>query len=97
MKKISRHETASTNQPPRRGPTAAATPPSPDHAPTAAPRPSGSKLAWMIARLPGVSSAAPMPWKARAAINVPAEGAIPHSSDPIANQITPISKIRRRP
>ena len=59
--KISRHVTASTSQPPRKGPTAVATPPSPDQAPMAAPLSSRRKLASMMARLPGVSRAAPIP------------------------------------
>jgi len=38
MRKISRQEAACTSQPPRNGPIAAVTPPSPDQAPIAGPR-----------------------------------------------------------
>jgi hypothetical protein len=97
MRKISRQEAACTSQPPRNGPIAAVTPPSPDQAPIAGPRSEGRKLASMIARLPGVSRAPPTPWRARAAISASALGARPHSSDAAANQTTPMTKIRRRP
>ena len=95
--KISRQETASTNQPPRKGPMAVETPASPDHAPMAAPRSSGSNTASRMARLPGVSRAAPTPWMARAAISISMVGAIAHSSDATANQTTPQTKTRRLP
>ena len=41
MRNTARHDTASISQPPRNGPTAVATPASPDHAPIARPRSSG--------------------------------------------------------
>ena len=97
MTKIHRHEAASTNQPPRKGPMAVATPPSPDQAPMAAPRSSGRKLASMMARLPGVNRAAPTPWMARATIRAPPEGAMAQSSDATANHTTPIRNTRLRP
>ena len=97
MKKINRHDTAPISHPPRNGPTAAATPPSPDQAPIARDRSSGENDAWMIARLPGVSSAPPTPCRARAAISVAALGATPQASEATANQIAPIMKMRRRP
>ncbi len=61
MKKTSRQDTALISQPPRNGPIAVATPPSPDQAPMAFERSSGANDACRIARLPGVSSAAPDP------------------------------------
>ena len=79
------------------GPAAPAMPPSPDHAPMARARSSGRNELCRIARLPGVSSAPPMPCKARAATSVSMLGAIPHSSDATANQVTPMTKTRRRP
>ena len=97
MKKTSRQDTALISQPPRNGPMAVATPPSPDQAPMALARSSLANDAWMIARLPGTSSAAPAPCTARAAIRNPALGASPHASDAIANQIVPITKTFRRP
>ena len=60
-------------------------------------RSSSRNVDWMIARLPGVSSAPPMPCRARATISTPALGATPHSSEATANQTTPVTKMRRRP
>ena len=51
----------------------------------------------MIARLPGVSSAPPIPWNARAADSTSTLGAIAHSAEAPVNQITPSVKIRRLP
>ncbi len=79
------------------GPTAPATPASPDHAPIAAARSSPWKDAEIRASDPGVSSAPPMPCSARAPISTSIEGANPHSAEASANQTTPIRKIRRRP
>ena len=97
MKKTSRQDTAPISQPPRNGPIAVATPPSPDQAPMALERSSGANDAWRIARLPGVSSAAPTPCSARAAIRNPASGARPQASDASANHTVPITKTFRRP
>ena len=97
MPKIHRQDTSWTSQPPRNGPRAVATPPSPDHAPIALPRSAGTNEACRIARLPGVRRAAPTPCNARAAIRTGAVGAIPHGRDASANQTTPIRKIRFRP
>ena len=97
MKKTSRQDTAPISQPPRNGPMAVATPPRPDQAPMARGRSSGSKDACRIARLPGVSSAAPAPCTARAPIRNPALGARPQASDASANHTVPIRKIFLRP
>src|SRR5882757_10282029 len=51
----------------------------------------------MIARLPGVSSAPPIPCRIRAAISQPIDGASPHNNDASANQATPTTNTRRRP
>ncbi len=51
----------------------------------------------MMARLPGVSSAPPMPCSARAAISTSTVGASAHSAEASANQATPIRNTRRRP
>jgi hypothetical protein len=93
----SRQVHASTSQPPRKGPAAPAIPASPDHAPIARDRSAGANDAEMIARLPGVSSAPPMPCNSRAPISVSMFGASPHSAEASANQIVPITKMRRRP
>ena len=97
MKKISRQDTASISHPPRNGPIAVATPPSPDHAPMAAIRSSSANEACRMARLPGVSSAPPTPCRARAAISTSTVGATPHSSDAAANQTMPMTNTFRRP
>ena len=97
MRKISRQEAAWISQPPMNGPMALPTPDRPDQAPIALPRSSGWKEASMIARLPGVSSAAPMPCTARAAIRTGASGAALHRTEATANHTTPARKIRLRP
>src|SRR5215469_2639588 len=95
--KISRQDTAWTSHPPRNGPIAVATPDRPDQAPIALPRSAGANDASMMARLPGVISAAPIPCTARAAISTGESGATPQISDATANQITPTRYIRLRP
>lgn len=60
-------------------------------------RSSGRKLASMIARLPGVMSAAPMPCSRRAAISNSVLGAAAQSPEAIVNHAAPITKMRRRP
>ena len=97
MKNTRRHDTALISQPPTKGPIAVARPPSPDQAPIAWERSSSTKEACKMDRLPGVSSAAPIPCRARARISVVAFGASPHSSDARANQMVPMTKTRRRP
>ena len=79
------------------GPIAVPTPAYPDHAPMALPRSSGRNTASRMARLPGVSSAAPTPCSARARIRNVAPGATAHSRDATANQTTPITKTFLRP
>ena len=93
----SRQDQTSTSHPPTSGPIAPAIPPNPDHAPIARGRSSRVNDAEMIARLPGVSSAPPMPWSARAATSVATFGARPQSADAIANQAVPMMNTRRRP
>jgi len=95
--KISRHDTAWISQPPRNGPIAVPTPLNPDQAPIALPRSSGVNDASMIARLPGVSKAAPTPCSALAATRTGAFGATPQITDASANQTTPIRNTDRRP
>ncbi len=97
MRNTARHDTASTNHPPRNGPRAAATPPRPDHAPMARDRSAGTNDAWSRARLPGVSSAPPTPWRARAAMRTSIDGARPQRADATANHTTPTTNTSRRP
>ncbi|PBC71282.1 hypothetical protein BX265_5879 [Streptomyces sp. TLI_235] len=96
-RKIHRQPGPSTSHPPRNGPTAAATPPSPDQAPTAAPRSSAWNTACSMASEPGVSSAPPTPCSARAAISTSMFGAAAQNAEATANQATPIRNTRRRP
>ena len=81
MRKIQRHDAASTSQPPTKGPMAAATPDRPDHAPMARGRSSGLKLASRMARLAGVSSAPPIPWATRPSTSAVSLGASAHATD----------------
>ncbi len=97
MRKIARQVTASTSQPPSNGPSAVATPPSPDQAPIARARSAGRKLDSIIARLPGVSSAPPTPCSSRAPTSASALGATAQSSDATVNHATPTTNMRRRP
>ena len=69
----------------------------PAQVPIARPRSPSGKLALMIARLLGTSSAPPIPCTARAAISIPAPGAIPQATEAAVKTATPITKILRRP
>ena len=68
----------------------------PDQAPIAFPRSTGTNVASRMARLRGVSRAAPTPCSARAPINAAGVGARAYSSDATANQRTPVVKTRWR-
>src|SRR5258706_2575277 len=85
MKKIQRQLAASISQPPRNGPMALATPANPDQAPTAAARSSVRKVAAMMDKLPGTSSAPPAPWRPRAATKNPTDGDNPQSAEATTN------------
>ena len=89
MTKIARQEIEPISQPPSSGPKAVATPPSPDQAPIARARSAGRKLASMSARLPGVSSAPPIPCSSRAPISSSAVGATAQSSEATVKRPTP--------
>ena len=97
MKKMARHETESMSHPPTNGPTTTLTPLSPDHRPTARARSSGTKHAEMIARLPGTSSAPPIPCSARAAISTSVFGAAPQMTEAAVKEARPNTNTRRRP
>ncbi len=73
------------------------TPLSPDHRPTARARSSGTKHAEMIARLPGTSSAPPIPCSARATMSTSVFGAAPQITEAAVNDSSPKTKTRRRP
>ena len=69
----------------------------PDHVPIARPRSAGGNDALMSARLPGTSSAAPTPCRARAAISSPIDRDRPHHTDAAAKTATPPANTLRRP
>ena len=78
IQKIHSQDTCWVSRPPSTGPTARASAPTPPQTPTAAFRSRGSvKVALMIASVVGVTSAAPTPWRARAAISAAAPPAKP--------------------
>jgi hypothetical protein len=95
--KTDRHDTEAISAPPTSGPIADATPVSPDQAPMARARSSGRIVAWTMARLPGVRSAAPTPCTTRAAISSVVPGATAHRSEAAQNTTAPISYTFRRP
>jgi hypothetical protein len=92
-----RQPNSSTIHPPTSGPAPVVMPEKPDQTPIAFPRSSGSIDEEMIARLPGVSSAPPMPCSARAATSTSMDGAAAQSKDATANHVTPTMNTRRRP
>ena len=65
MKNTHLHEPCSMNHPPSTGPMAAVIEVNPDHVPIARPRSFSEKPALISAKLPGTSSAPPMPWMPR--------------------------------
>src|SRR5262249_26916926 len=69
----------------------------PDQAPMARERSSSRKEASRIARLPGMRSAPPMPWSARAAMSASSVQASEQSTEATPNQRTPMMYTRRRP
>ncbi len=73
-KKMARHDTASTSQPPSTGPAAPVIAAQAAQVPMALPRASPSNTLPMMARLAGTSRAAPTPCKARAAISASRPG-----------------------
>ena len=97
MKKTHRQDACSTSHPPSTGPIAVVIAVNPDHVPIARPRSFSGKEALMRARLPGMRSAAPTPWKPRAMISIAMEDEKPHHVDPSAKINTPMTKNLRRP
>ncbi len=96
-KNAARQLTCSISHPPSTGPMAAVIELKPDHTPMARPRSASSKVALMMARLPGTRNAAPMPWSARPAIRAAGEVATPHKIDAAVKDTTPARKTRLRP
>src|ERR1700710_1204318 len=83
--KIHCHEMPSTTAPPTSGPSATARPEMPDQMPSAMPRRSAGNAAASSVRLSGSTSAAPAPWRARAATSSPQ----PELEDPAAPEAVP--------
>src|SRR5262249_38975185 len=96
-KKMDRQPNAVTSSPPRVGPAMVATPPTALHTPRAAPRRSGGNTIVKIARVCGISAAAPSPWSARKAISHPGPGARPHAAEAAVNSATPMMNMTRWP
>ncbi len=97
MRKIHRQDAALIRYPPTRGPAAVATPPNPDQAPMASLRSSAANDASRMARLPGVSRAAPTPWRTRSTMRALDPGAREQAAEARANHATPTMNTRRRP
>ena len=95
--KIARQLTVSISQPPRRGPIAPAAAPTAAQVPMARPRASPEKLAPRIARLFGISTAAPIPCNTRPASSQLSVGATAQRIEAAAKIPTPIISARRRP
>src|SRR5215472_2372374 len=90
-------EACSISHPPNTGPVAEVMVVNPDQVPMARPREPWSKLALIMARLPGTSSAAPIPCIERAPISSRMLEENPHQADAAANRNTPIKNMKRRP
>ena len=98
MKKIHSQLRYWVSTPPISGPTARASAPTALQMPMAAARlRPASKVAEMMASVVGVSSAAPRPCTARAAINSPAVVARPAASDEAVKIARPVRNTRLRP
>ena len=97
IRNIQRQPTASISQPPSKGAPAAPTAPAAAQIPMALPRRAPSNVAARIARLLGISIAAPVPCSTRPASSHGKVGANVHSSDATANSTRPDTSNRRRP
>mgnify|MGYP003694124825 CR=1 FL=1 len=87
----------STIRPPTVGPSASARPETPAHSPIALARSCGGNVTVMIDRVPGISSAAPTPWNARAAISWSVLCDRPQSAEASVKIARPAMKIFLRP
>ena len=95
--KIHCQEVPSTTAPPTSGPMAMARPPTAPHAPRARPRRAGGTAADSRVSVSGMTTAAPTPWSARAAISQLMPGARAAAADPVVNRPRPATNTRRRP
>jgi len=95
--KIHCHEIPWAIAPPTSGPPRTAMPVTPLKIPIAQARRSGGKAALRSASESGITSAAPAPCTARAAISQPTPGASAHAADAATNRPSPAANRRLRP
>src|SRR5665213_2046964 len=81
MKNAHLQDACCTSQPPNTGPIAAVMDVKPDQVPIARPLSASEKLTLISAKLPGTSSAPPIPCTPRAITNGHTPGASPHHAD----------------
>ena len=79
------------------GPAIVATPATAPQTPNAAPRRSGGNVIVTMARVCGISMAAPRPWTARKPISQPAPGANPQAAEATVNTTIPATNMVRGP
>src|ERR1700675_3519495 len=96
-KNAQRQEPYSMSNLPRTGPRAVVIAVKPDHVPMAWPRDFSSNDALIMARLPGTSNAAPIPWIQREITSSWMLDARPHAAEATAKIPTPNRNTRRRP
>ena len=96
-KKIHSQPRLSTSTPPSSGPVIVARPATAPHMPIAGPRLAGGNRWVMNASVCGVISAAPSPWRARAAMSISAVPDNPHHSEAAVNTTMPARKTRFGP
>ena len=83
--------------PPTSGPSATAIPLIPDQTPSAIPRRSGGNASAISVRVSGVTTAAPTPCEARAAISRAVDGASAPAAEESVNRAIPQMNMRLRP
>ena len=97
IQKIQCQEMPLITAPPMTGPSATPRPLMPDQIPSATPRRPAGKASERSVRVSGMTTAAPAPWKARAAISAPAFGASAAAAEPRVKMPSPTTNIRRLP
>ena len=97
IQKIHCQAMPSATAPPTTGSAMRASPVKPLKIPSAFPRSSRGNAALKSAVASGITSAAPAPWTARAAISQPALPASAHAADAATNSPRPATNRRRRP
>jgi hypothetical protein len=97
IQKIQRQAMPSAMAPPRTGPAMRARPVMPAKRPSALARASRGKAAPRSAIASGITSAAPTPWRARAAISDAALSASAQAAEAAMKRARPAANIRARP